>query len=46
MFLHSYICERFKYFQDPSAYSTAGKYVEQYWEYVNCPQAHECGNWD
>jgi hypothetical protein len=27
-FLHSYICERFIYFQDHSVYSAAGKYVD------------------
>ncbi len=44
--LHSYICERFIYFQDRSAYSAVGKYVDQSWEYINCSQIHECGNWD
>jgi hypothetical protein len=29
-----------------SAYSAAGKCVEQSWEYINRSQAHECGNWD
>jgi hypothetical protein len=33
-FLHSYICERFIYFQDRSAYSAAGKYVGRSWEYI------------
>jgi hypothetical protein len=33
-----YICERFIYFQDPSAYSAAGKYVDRSWEYINCSQ--------
>jgi hypothetical protein len=33
--LHSYICERFIYFQDRSAYSAAGKYVDRFWEYIN-----------
>ncbi len=32
-------------FQDRSAYSAAGKYVDQSWEYVNRSQTHECGNW-
>jgi hypothetical protein len=32
-FLHSYIYERFIYFQDWSAYSAAGKYVDRSWEY-------------
>ncbi len=31
-FLHSYICERFIYFQDRSVYSAAGKYVDRSWE--------------
>jgi hypothetical protein len=22
------------------------KYVDRSWEYINCSQAHECGNWD
>ncbi len=44
-FMHPYICERFIYFQDRSAYPTAGKYVDQSWEYINRPQTHECGNW-
>jgi hypothetical protein len=35
------------YFQDRSAYSAAGKdVVDQSWEYMNCLQTHECGNWD
>jgi hypothetical protein len=33
-FLHSYICERLIYFQDRSAYSAAGKYVDRSWEYM------------
>ncbi len=45
-FLHSYICERFIYFRDRSAYPAAGKYVDQSWEYINCSQTRECGNWD
>jgi hypothetical protein len=45
-FLHSYISERFIYFQDRFAYSAAGKYVDRSWEYINCTQTHECGNWD
>jgi hypothetical protein len=39
-FLHSYICERFIYFQDRSAYSAAGKYVDRSWEYINRSQTH------
>ncbi len=44
--LHSYICERFIYFQDRYANSAAGKYVDWSWEYINRSQIHECGNWD
>ena len=36
----------FIYFQDRSTYSAAGKYVDQSWEYINCSQTPECGNWD
>ncbi len=36
----------FKYFQDQSAYSAAGKYVDQSWKYLNGSQTHECRNWD
>ncbi len=45
-FLHSYIFERFIYFQDRSAYSAVGKYVDGSWEYINRSHTHECGNWD
>jgi hypothetical protein len=24
----------------------AGKYLDQFWEYINRSQTHECGNWD
>ncbi len=37
--MHSYICERFIYFQD-RAYSAAMKYVDRSWEYINCSQTH------
>jgi hypothetical protein len=43
-FLHSDICERFIDFKDQSAYSVAGKYVDQSWEYIN--RTCDCGNWD
>jgi hypothetical protein len=33
--LHSCVCERFIYSHDPSACSTAEKYVERSWEYIN-----------
>ncbi len=45
-FLHSYICERFIYFQDRSAHSAAGKFVSRSWEYISPSQTHECGNWE
>ncbi len=44
-FLNSYICEKFINFQDWSAYSVTGKYVDRSWEYINHSQTHECGNW-
>ncbi len=34
------------YSYDRSAYSAAGKYVDQSWEYINISQIHEYGNWD
>ncbi len=45
-FLHSYIYERFIYFQDRSNYSAPGKYEDRSWEYINSSQTHKCGNWD
>ncbi len=45
-FLHSSICESFKYFQERSVYFAAAKYVDPSWEYINRSQTHECGNWD
>ncbi len=44
--IHSYIFERFIYFQDRAAYSAAGKYVDRSREYINPSQTHKCGNWD
>ncbi len=44
--LHSYICERFIYLQDQSAYFASARYVDRSWECINRSQAHECGNWD
>jgi hypothetical protein len=41
--LRSCVCERFIY--NRSAYSAAGKYVDRSWEYINCSQTHESGNW-
>ncbi len=45
-FPHSYVCERFIYSHDRSAYSAAGKYVDRSWGYINRSQTHECGNRD
>jgi hypothetical protein len=45
-YTHMYICERFRYFQDGSAFSAAGKYVDRSWEYIKLSQTHKCGNWD
>ncbi len=42
--LHTYICERCIYFQDRSAYSAAGKYVDRFWEYINRSETHDGGN--
>ncbi len=36
--IHSYICERFIYFQDWSVYIAAAKYVDRSWEYINRSQ--------
>ncbi len=33
-------------FQDHSAHSAAGKYVDRSCDYINRSQTHECGNWD
>jgi hypothetical protein len=41
-----YLWEIYKYFEDRSGYSAAGKYVDQSWEYINRSQAHGCGNWE
>jgi hypothetical protein len=41
-----WVYERFIYFHDRSAYSSAGKYMDRSWEYLNRSQTHECGNWD
>jgi hypothetical protein len=40
-YAHICICERFIYFQDWSAKSAPGKYVDRSWEYRS--QTHECG---
>ncbi len=38
--------KRFIDFQDRSAFSAAGKYVDRSWEYINRSQTHECENLD
>jgi hypothetical protein len=43
-FLHTYICERFIYFQDLSVYFAAAKYVHAPILGINRSQTHECGN--
>jgi hypothetical protein len=40
------MCLWFIYSHDRSAYSSAGKYVDWSWEYINRSQTHECGNGD
>jgi hypothetical protein len=45
-YTHTYIYERFIYFQDRSAYFAAAKYVDLFWKYINRSQTHECRNWD
>ncbi len=34
------VCEKFIYFQDRSAPSAAGKYVDRFWEYINRSEMH------
>ncbi len=41
-YTHTYIYERFIYFQDRSVNFAAAKYVDGSWEYRNPPQTHEC----
>ncbi len=43
---NEYINGIFLAVQDRFAYSAAGKYVDRFWEYINCSQTHQCGNWD
>ncbi len=45
-FPNSFVCERFIYSHDRSAYFFAGKYEDRYWEYINRSQTHGCWNWD
>ncbi len=44
-FPHSCVCERFIYSHNWPAFSTARKYVDQSWEFINLSHTHECGNW-
>ncbi len=44
--IHSYICERFIYFQDRSVNFAAAKYMDRSWKYINRSQIHECRNRD
>ncbi len=44
-YTHISVRDLYTYFQDRSAYSAAGKYVDRSWEYINRSQTHECGNW-
>ncbi len=43
--IHIYMSVSDLYFNDRSAYSAAGKYVERSWEYINHSQTHKCENW-
>ncbi len=45
-FTHISVRDLYVYYQDQSAYSAAWKGVDRSWEYINCSQTHECGNWD
>ena len=38
--LHSYVCERFIYFQDRSVHFSAAKYVDRSCEFINRSQTH------
>ncbi len=39
--IHSYICERFIYFQYRSVYFAAAKYADRSWKFINRSQTHE-----
>ncbi len=39
-YTHISVRDLYTYFQDWSAYSAAGKYVDQSWEYINRSQKH------
>jgi hypothetical protein len=45
-FPHSCVGERFIYSQDRSTYFLQQNRQINPWEYINCSQTHECGNWD
>ncbi len=42
---YTHLCEIYIFPGSGSAYSAAGQYVDQSWEYINRSQTHECGNW-
>jgi hypothetical protein len=44
--ISTFMCERFIYSQNRSAYSATGKYVAWSWEYLSRSQTHQCGNLD
>ncbi len=45
--LLSCICERFINSYDRSTYfAAANMKVDRSWEYINCSQIYECGNWE
>ncbi len=45
-FLHSCICERLIYSQDPSAYLAAAQLADRSRKYINRSQIYECRNWE
>ncbi len=45
-FPHSCFSARFIYSHDRTTYFPAAKQVNRSWEYINCSQKHECGNWE
>ncbi len=44
--LHSYICDRFIYSHNRSAYLAGAKYVDRSWEFINRSQMYKYGNWE
>jgi hypothetical protein len=43
--IHVSVSDLYVYSYDRSAYSVEGKSVDRSWQYINCSQTHECGNW-